>query len=152
MASFADITSYSDGAYKVIIVAALLVALQILMVGGRFASRKIRKAPLAADDFMLLIAAALTIGLCAFALACKLIQKWVKGFNAPISQNANSGRPYAVPRIAGIGAPDAITQTQDLSESKILGQVSSAKPSDLGQVAEKDLRASWPGQFSTASA
>ena len=75
MASFADITSYGDGAYKVIIVAALLVVLQVLMVAGRFASRKMRKAPLAADDFVLLVAAALTIGLCALALACKLIQR-----------------------------------------------------------------------------
>ena len=29
----------------------------------------------------------------------------------------------AVPRIAGVGAPDAITQAQGLSERKILGQV-----------------------------
>ena len=75
MASFADIVSYGDGAYKVIIVAALLIVMQILMVGARFASRKMRKAALAADDFVLLTAAALTIGLCALALACKSIQR-----------------------------------------------------------------------------
>ena len=79
MASFADITSYGDGAYKVLIVAGLLVVMQILMVGGRFTSRKMRKASLAADDFVLLIAAAITIGLCALALACKSIQRRIKG-------------------------------------------------------------------------
>ena len=72
MASFVDISSYDDGAYKVIIVAALLIIMHILMVGARFVSRRLRKATLAADDYVLLIAAILTIGLCALALACKL--------------------------------------------------------------------------------
>lgn len=71
MDSSVDITSYGHGAYKVIIVAALLIVTQILMVGGRFISRKLRKVPLAADDYVLLIATILTFGLCALALACK---------------------------------------------------------------------------------
>ena len=79
MASYVDITSYGQGAFKVIIVAALLILMQILMVGGRFVSRKLRKVPLAADDYVLLVAAALTIGLCGLALACKLSQGRVQG-------------------------------------------------------------------------
>lgn len=70
MDSFVDITSYGDGAYKVIAVSALLIVMQILMVGGRFYSRSLRKVPLAADDYVLLTAAILTLGLCALALAC----------------------------------------------------------------------------------
>ncbi|KAL9070660.1 MAG: hypothetical protein Q9161_004714 [Pseudevernia consocians] len=96
MGASVDITSYSHGAFKVIIVAALLIVMQILMVGGRFVSRKMRKVPLAADDYVLLIAAILTLGLCALALT--------------------------FPRIAGIGAPNAIKQTEKISEGRILGQ------------------------------
>ena len=55
----------------------------------------------------------------------------------------------AVPRIAGIGAPIAITQTEDLSEGKILGQVSSMEASDFGQTSDEVPRASWPGWSST---
>lgn len=72
MASFVDITSYGHGAFKVVVVATLLIAIQLLMVGGRFLSRKLRKVPLAADDCVLLIATIATLGLCALALACKL--------------------------------------------------------------------------------
>lgn len=71
MNSSLDITSYGDGAYKVIIVAALLIVMQILMVGGRFVSRNMRKVPLAVDDYMLLIATFFTLGLCALGLACE---------------------------------------------------------------------------------
>ena len=71
MAFFADSTSYGHGAFKVIIVAAVLILMQTLMVGGRFASRKLRKVSLAADDYVLLTAAIFSIGLCALALACK---------------------------------------------------------------------------------
>ena len=73
MDSFTDVTSYGHGAFKVIIVAALLIFMQSLMLGGRFLSRKIRKAPLAGDDYVLLSATILTTGLCALALACMLI-------------------------------------------------------------------------------
>ena len=72
MSSFVDITCYGDGAYKVIIVAAVLMIMQILMVGGRFLSRKMRNVALAADDYVLLAATIFTFGLCALALACKL--------------------------------------------------------------------------------
>ena len=74
MASFQEITSYGDSAYKVIIVAALLIFMQICMVGARFVSRKLRKTAFAADDYVLLIAGILTIGLCALALACKSVE------------------------------------------------------------------------------
>lgn len=72
MSPFVDITSYGHGAFKVIVVAALLIVMQVLMVGGRFLSRKMQKVPLAADDYVLLTATILTSGLYALALACKL--------------------------------------------------------------------------------
>ena len=71
MNSYLDITSYGHGAFKVIVVAVLLIFMQILMVGGRFISRKLKRVPLAADDYVLLTATIPTIGLCALALACK---------------------------------------------------------------------------------
>ena len=74
MGSLIDINSYGQGAFKVIVVAALLILMQSLMVGGRFVSRRLRKVPLAADDYVLLIATILTIGLCALALTCKSTQ------------------------------------------------------------------------------
>lgn len=67
---FMDITSNDLDAFKVVIVAAVLIFMQFLMVGGRFLS-KLRKVPLAADDYVLVAAAILTIGLCALAIACK---------------------------------------------------------------------------------
>lgn len=72
MHSFVDITSYSHGAFKVIIVVAILMILQLLVVCGRFLSRKMRKVSLAADDYLLLTGTIFTVGLCALALACKL--------------------------------------------------------------------------------
>ena len=74
MGPFTEITSYGHGAFKVIIVAALLIMMQFLMVGGRFISRKMRKASLAADDYVLLTAAIITIGFCGLAIACKSTQ------------------------------------------------------------------------------
>lgn len=71
MDSLVDITSYGHGAYKVIIIAAVLMVMQLLMVGGRFLSRKLRKVSLAADDYVLLTAMILTLGLCTLALACE---------------------------------------------------------------------------------
>ena len=82
MDSFTDIISYGHGAYKVIIVAVLLIFMQFLMVGARLVSRKLRKASLAADDHVLLIAAVLTTGLCALALACKSTHRPVQGRQA----------------------------------------------------------------------
>ena len=114
-----DITSYSDGAYKVIAVAALLIIMQILMVRGRFLSRKMRNVPLSADDYVLLTATILTIGLCALALACKLPRGTLSGTKTSCT-----------------GAPIAITQTEELIEGKILGQVSLMGSSDFGQHAD----------------
>lgn len=51
----------------------------------------------------------------------------------------------AVPRIAGIGTPIAITQMDELSEGKILGQVSSVNAFDFGKLADENSRASWLG-------
>ena len=42
----------------------------------------------------------------------------------------------AVPRIAGIGAPIAISQTEERIEGKILGQVGLKGSSDIGQYAD----------------
>ena len=50
-----------------------------------------------------------------------------------------------VPRIAGIGAPIMISQMEELSEGKILGQVSPKETPDLRQLADDNSRASWPG-------
>ena len=119
MDPFVDITSYGAGAYKVIIVAALLTVLQVLMVGGRFLSRKLRKVGLAADDYVLLTAAMLTLGLCALALACRSTLRRKQGRN--LEETDSFG---IVPRIAGIGAPIMISEMEELSEGKILGQVS----------------------------
>ena len=38
---------------------------------------------------------------------------------------------HVVPRIAGFGAPAAITEMGDLSEGKVLGQVSSTDQTDF---------------------
>ncbi|CAD6583598.1 MAG: hypothetical protein ASARMPRED_001364 [Alectoria sarmentosa] len=96
MTSFVDIASYGHGAFKVIIVAAVLIILQLQVVGGRFLSRKMRKVSLAADDYVLLTATIFTVGLCALALA--------------------------FPRIAGIGAPIMVIQMEEVSDGKVLGQ------------------------------
>lgn len=72
MTSFVDFVSYGHGAFKVIIVVAVLIILQLLVVGGRFLSRKMRKVSLAADDYVLLTATIFTVGLCALVVACKL--------------------------------------------------------------------------------
>jgi len=77
MGSFVDVTDYGHGGWKVIIVAVLLIIIQILMVTGRFVSRKANKIALAADDYVLLFATVLTTGLCALALACKCLSRAV---------------------------------------------------------------------------
>lgn len=140
MDAFVDITSYGAGAYKVIIVAALLIVMQVLMVGGRFLSRKLRKVGLASDDYVLLTAAMLTLGLCALALACRLTERQRQGSNLEETDSFGT-----VPRIAGIGAPIMISEMEELSEGKILGQVSPTEPWDLRQFADGNCRASWPG-------
>lgn len=71
MNSSVYVTSYGDGRFKVVIVAVILISMQLLMVGGRFTSRRLRKTIFGVDDYVLLLATALTIGLCAIAIACK---------------------------------------------------------------------------------
>lgn len=51
-----EVGDYSQGGYKVVIVAALLIIMQSLMVAGRFVSRKLQKVVLAVDDFVLVFA------------------------------------------------------------------------------------------------
>ena len=73
MDSFVYVTSYGHGGFKVVIVTVLLIVLQFLVVGGRFTSRRLQEVSLGTDDYVLLLATALTFGLCALAIACKLI-------------------------------------------------------------------------------
>ena len=129
MTSFVDIASYGHGAFKVIIVAAVLIILQLQVVGGRFLSRKMRKVSLAADDYVLLTATIFTVGLCALALACKLIQRRIQRRQGLQVPNRLIRSAYAVPRIAGIGAPIMVIQMEEVSDGKVLGQVSSKNPS-----------------------
>ena len=68
-----NINSYAHGGFKVIIVAVLLIVMLFLMVGGRLTSRKLQKVEFGADDYVLLLATVLTFGLCALAIACKLL-------------------------------------------------------------------------------
>ena len=78
--AFVDVTAFSDGGYKVVIVAGVLIAMLFLMVSGRLVSRRLTQAGIGADDYVLLIATVLSMGLCAIAIACKLSQK--DGFDA----------------------------------------------------------------------
>ena len=73
--AFVDVTAFSDGGYKVVIVAGVLIVMLFLMVFGRLISRRLNQAGMGADDYVLLIATVLSMGLCAIAIACK----WLKG-------------------------------------------------------------------------
>ena len=73
MDSFVYVASYGHGGFKVVVVTLLLIVLQFLVVGGRFTSRRLREVSLGIDDYVLLLATALTFGLCALAIACKLV-------------------------------------------------------------------------------
>ena len=73
--AFVDVTAFSDGGYKVVIVAGVLIVMLFLMVFGRLISRRLNQAGMGADDYVLLIATVLSMGLCAIAIACKLSQK-----------------------------------------------------------------------------
>jgi len=66
--SFVNVPSYQDGGYKVVVVAGVLIMMQLLMVFGRLMSRRLKNAGLAADDYVLLLATILTMGLCAIAI------------------------------------------------------------------------------------
>ena len=73
--AFVDVTAFSNGGYKVVIVAGVLIVMLFLMVSGRLISRRLTRAGMGADDYVLLIATVLSMGLCAIAIACKLSQK-----------------------------------------------------------------------------
>lgn len=47
---------YTDGGYKVVVVASVLIFLQFVMVFGRYYSRRLQKVLLEADDCVLLLA------------------------------------------------------------------------------------------------
>lgn len=72
MVPFEDVNSYGQGGLKVVIVTVLLIVTQFLVVGGRLTSRRLRKVGFGADDYVLLLATAFSLGLCAIAIACKL--------------------------------------------------------------------------------
>ena len=71
MKSYVSVTDYGDGGWKVVVVAGILISMQALMITGRYVSRRMRKVSLAIDDYTLLLAVVLTVGLCALAIACK---------------------------------------------------------------------------------
>ena len=77
MGSFENITDYGHGGYKVVIVASVLILMQSLMVGGRLLSRYLKKAPLAADDYVLFLATTMGFGLCALAIAFPRVAAFV---------------------------------------------------------------------------
>lgn len=54
--SLMDETRYSQGGYKTVVVASVLIFMQFLMVFGRYCSRRLQKVMLEADDFVLLLA------------------------------------------------------------------------------------------------
>lgn len=75
MGSSVNVASYDHGGFKVVVLAVLLIVMQLLMVGGRLTSRKLRKTGFGADDYVLLLATVFTLGLCALAIACKSLQR-----------------------------------------------------------------------------
>ena len=50
-----EITSYGDGGWKVALVAAVLIFMQVLAVSGRIISRSMKKSRLALDDYVLIL-------------------------------------------------------------------------------------------------
>ena len=50
-----EITSYGDGGWKVTLVAAILIFMQLLAISGRIISRSMKKASLAVDDYFLIL-------------------------------------------------------------------------------------------------
>ena len=69
--AFVDVTDFNHGGYKVVIVAGVLILMLLLMVTGRLVSRRLKRAGVAVDDYVLLVATILSIGLCAIAIACE---------------------------------------------------------------------------------
>lgn len=73
MDSFVNVPDYGHGGWKVIVVAVLLIVMQLIMLCGRFASRRLQKVSLGADDYILTLSTIFTVGLCALAIACEFI-------------------------------------------------------------------------------
>ena len=69
--AFLDVTGFSDGGYKVVIVAGVLTLMLSLMIFGRLVSRRLTQAGMGPDDYVLIIATILSLGLCGIAIACK---------------------------------------------------------------------------------
>ena len=93
MALDITVTELSHGGWKVMIVAVVLIVMQSLMVIGRFISRKMQKAALAADDYILLLATILTITLCGIAIACELRQHLTSSLVTNHRQSQSPGSP-----------------------------------------------------------
>lgn len=49
-------TEYGDGGYKAVVVASVLVLMQLIMLFGRYYSRRLQRTMLEIDDFVLLLA------------------------------------------------------------------------------------------------
>ena len=71
--TFVNVADYRDGGYKIVIVASILIAMQLLMLASRLVSRRLNQVELATDDYVLILATALTVGLCAVATTCKYL-------------------------------------------------------------------------------
>ena len=71
MSSSAITADYGSGGWKVAVVAILLIVMQLIMLAGRLVSRKLQKASLAIDDFVLGLSTLFTVALCALAVACE---------------------------------------------------------------------------------
>lgn len=126
MGNFINVSDYGHGGWKVVVVAAILILMQILMVTGRFVSRKMQKVSLAADDFILLLSSFLTIGLCALAIACKPLSIFTRAFRWTVNLVTYQVliSAFTVPRIAGVGSHLAGIQMMVPSEGTLIGQVS----------------------------
>ena len=57
MEDSARLTDYGHNGFRTVIVAALLILMTLLMVGGRLVSRRLQKASLGLNDYILVVAA-----------------------------------------------------------------------------------------------
>ena len=98
MSSLTSLDEHSAGAYKVTVVAIILMVMQFTMGSGRLLSRRLQKTVLAADDYVLLFAILVGFGLCALAIVFPHVaaygyqMKNVGGIR-PLQQEA-AGRVY----------------------------------------------------------
>lgn len=74
-------TRYSDGGYKAVVVASVLVLMQFIMLFGRYYSRRLQRIMLEIDDFVLLLATLFTLALCAIGITFPRIAHAVHGPN-----------------------------------------------------------------------